>query len=457
MTGRTAHSTAVLLLVLLFSWAGQATAAGPEFTLAEALKHVGSTAEVTAAESALAEARRDLADALDPLDTSLGLSADTSFGGSSAGGQGDDGRLNAGLNFSATLNLPGVGPQAEAVTRAENSVTRAEGSLTAARNQAVSDTVQQYLEILRLDDELAIAGKKRELADLELEAFRTMQAAGAASELDELQAGISAATAGNDEASLTLQRNMALTEFSQFLDIALEPDTVFTQPEITGNPDALPAVDPERLRERDDVIEADLRTAEAALSVDAARRATRPVADVSVNYSTSGEYLSTRLGASVNTNSFQPTFSVNTSLASSGSRAAEGGGTVSVSLGVTVPLGAESRRSLESAELSAVDAALAAEQTLIRARNELRSRSDSLHSSETQLELTADLLRQAELSLERAEQRYAAGAIPAADLLRSEIAVDEARLQQARAEDNHLQALLELARTLAIDPLEVIE
>src|SRR5699024_2755721 len=117
----------------------------------------------------------------------------------------------------------------------------------------------------------------------------------------------SAATAGNDEASLTLRRNMALTEFSQFLDIALESDTVFTQPEVTVSADALPAVNPERLRERDDVIEADLRTAEAALSIDAARRATRPVADVSINYSTSGEYLSTRLGASVNTNSFQPT------------------------------------------------------------------------------------------------------------------------------------------------------
>lgn len=448
--------TAAVLLALLLGCSGLAGAQGPVFTLADALRHAGGTADVRAAESALADAERGLADSLEPFDASLSLSADTRFGGAAAGGPERDGQLNAGLSFSATMNVPGSGPQAEAVARAENSVVRAEGSLMAARQQAVSDTVRQYLELVRLGAQLDIAARKRELAELELAAHRARRAAGAASELDELQAGIAAATAANDEAALRLQRGTALSEFANFLGTALEADTVFPDPELTVAAGTLPAADPELLQRRADVAGAELQTAEAAMSVDAARRAARPVGDLSVNYSTGGEHLNTRLGVSVNTNTFQPAFSFSSSLAGSGASPATGG-TVTVGVGVSVPLGPARRRAVEAAELAVLDSALAAEQVLMRARSELRSRSGSLQSSEAQLALTDDLVRQAELSFERAEERFKAGAIPEAELLRSGIALAEARLQQARAADTHLNAALELARTLAINPLEVMQ
>ena len=342
------------------------------------------------------------------------------------------------LSAQVTLNLVPYGPTFYSAERAREAAGDATEALEAAALQAALSAAERWWAAERAGRELAQARARVEAAERALQATLVQVEAGTAgagaavdAELALLQARLDATAAAADEAAAL---------------VAVEQVTGAPAPAVAArDEDLLDAatawcatlqlpVDAE-LRSAADA-SARMRSAEAALrqALEAAERARRnagPTASLSTSVSVSGESGRASLGAGIDTRSYQPSLELSVDPWSARPEAAS----ATLSLSVTLPLGAASTAEIERADLTVALERERLASARTQAQLEFEATRRVVEQAAGQLQLALERLALRELQHQAVEVRAAAGTVAPLDLARSHRDLDEAELALARALD----------------------
>ena len=384
------------------------------------------------------------------------------------------------LALTATVNVVPFGPRFDNAQRARWGVLRAEAGLRDARAGALLDATGRYLSALRAAQTAALRRSEVEQAATTLEATRERLEAGAASDFEVAQAEVALSGARSNLAEAERSETQALSALSLTLGVPVaavnEPgeDTLGGGGELGEARDALqpagtglldPSADPltdslDSLLNRSDVQEARLNVLEQELTARATLRDNLPGGSLSLGYTRNVNTRALQAGVAYSTfgpDGYQPalSFSYDPNAQSLLDEAEARASSVSVSLDVSVPLDIRLSAALRAARLNVEASRMQAERVLELARLEAAGAQDSVAAASSSLEVAGELLAQSRAALEAAQSRFELGLISPLELSQAQIDAAEAALTYARAEDALLTARLELARALALDPLEV--
>ena len=383
------------------------------------------------------------------------------------------------LALTTTINVVPFGPRFDNAQRARWGVLRAESGLRDAQADALLDASGRYLSALRAAQTAALRGSEVEQAATILEATRERLEAGAASDFEVAQAEVALGQARSDLSEAERGEVQALSALSLTLGVSVaavadelgggaagdggEPggargeaqpveETGLSADPLTGSLDSL--------LNRSDVQEARLNVLEQELTARATLRDNLPGGSLSLGYTRNVNTRALQAGVAYSTigpNGYQPalSFSYDPNAQSLLDEAEARASSVSVSLDVSVPLDLRLSAALRAARLNVEASRMQAERVLELAELEAAGARDNVAAARASLEVAGDLLEQSRAALEAAQSRFELGLISPLELSQAQIDAAEAALTYARAGDALLTARLELARALALDPLEV--
>ncbi len=395
------------------------------------------------------------------------------------------------LALTATLNVVPFGPRYDNAQRARWSVLQAESAARDARADALLDASGRYLAALRAGQTVALRRAEADQAAESLTATRTRREAGAANDLEVAQAEVALSQAQSDLAEAQRSEVQALSALSLTLGVPVaavagEPGANRTVGDVVAGgqdgsvqnassesllqgenvQDAASTVSTEEnpsadvLAARSDVQNAQLNVLEQELTAQATLRDNLPNGSLSLGYTRNVNTRALQVGAAYSTsgpNGYQPalSFSYDPNAQSLLAEAESRANNVSVNLSVSVPLDVRLSAALRAARLNVDASRMQAERVVELARLEVTGAQDSVAAASASLEVAQNLLEQSRAALEATQSRFDLGLISPLELSQARIDAAEAELTYARAEDALLSARLELARALALDPLEV--
>jgi outer membrane protein TolC len=357
------------------------------------------------------------------------------------------------LTVAAALNVIPFGPRFEATLRASWQLDRARLSLrdewygliielTEGFQNAVAGQLTQQLQ------QEAVA-----LARLQLEAAQTRFEAGAATSSEVQNATIALQQAEQELLDSERQALQTLASLSLLLGQRVE-GVVGTLPPVSETFE----VDETRLSERSDVIGSRLQLEDAELTRSSTLRENLPSGRLQAQLQRTTEESRVALGASYGiggTESYQPNLSLSFDPDPSNVIPGTRSQSFTVGVEVTIPLDTALPDALEAARLSLAQAELQLEQTLALARLELENRQLQLEGARANLLLAEQVLAQRQASLRVSQERFALGVISQLELAQAELNVREAELAVMQAAGGVRLAAMQVARSLAINPLEV--
>ena len=380
------------------------------------------------------------------------------------------------------------GPRYDNAQRARWGVLRAESAARDARAGALLDASGRYLTALRAGQAVALRRAALDAADENLAAARTRRAAGAANDFEVTQAEVALSQARSDLAEAERNQIQALSSLS--LTLGVPVSAVAGEPGGSRTVDApintvqsadsnlqggsggeagmvsseelsfgASATDP--LSARSDVQDARLTVLEQELTAQATLRDNLPGGSLSLGYTRNVNTRAFQASAAYSTsgpNGYQPalSFSYDPNGKSLLDNADSSANNVSVNLSVSVPLDIRLSAALQAARLSVDASRMQAERVLELARLETSGARESVAAAQTSVEIAGTLLEQSRAALEAAQRRFDLGLISSLELSQANVDAASAELTYAQARDALLNARLELARALALDPLEVL-
>ena len=395
------------------------------------------------------------------------------------------------LALTATLNVVPFGPRYDNAQRARWSVLQAESAARDARADALLDASGRYLAALRAGQTVALRRAEVDQAAESLTATRTRREAGAANDLEVAQAEVALSQAQSDLAEAQRSEVQALSALSLTLGVPVaavagEPGANRTVGDVVagGQDGSVQDASPESLLQgenaqdaastvsteenpsadalaaRSDVQNAQLNVLEQELTAQATLRDNLPNGSLSLGYTRNVNTRALQVGAAYSTsgpNGYQPalSFSYDPNAQSLLNDAESRANNVSVNLSVSVPLDVRLSAALRAARLNVEASRMQAERVLELARLEVTGAQNSVAAASASLEVAQNLLEQSRAALAATQSRFNLGLISPLELSQAKIDAAEAELTYARAEDALLTARLELARALALDPLEV--
>lgn len=419
------------------------TSAPVSLSFAQALKAVLQAPAVATASADLAIANSRLAarQAAVHASVSVGSSANLALAG--------DTTISASVSGSATFDVLPYGPSQDALERAQASVARASATLADTTRSTRVSVATEYLTALRASQEVALQQEALTLADANLQAAQARNQAGAASDADVLSAQIDVASATDDLATAKRDARKALAALSQTLGIQVT--AVAGDPAVSLDTSRLAAN--ATLDDRSDVVGATLDVASAELDLQAARRDAGISASATLSFATSTNDAGITLSTSFDTSTLQPSAGATLTVGANGSASTSLG----ASVGVTIPLDSSSGATLRAYQ----QAVTVAEQQLTSTRNaaavEIADARRNLQGEQAQLELQTQLVAQADATLTRTKVRYDLGLVSVLDVQNASLTLHQAQLARDRADDATLVAGLQLAQSMAIDPMELLQ
>ena len=460
-----------------------AQSAGDPLTFEEALALALESPTVALAETNLDFARRQLEVVASPLSAQLSGGYTRTRGAleSPTFPEAED-LSTSGLDplaLTTTLNVVPFGPRYDSAQRARWGVLRAENALRDARTDALLDASARYLSALRAAQTVALRRSEVEQAATTLEATRERLGAGASTDFEVAQAGVALSQARSDLAEAERSEVQALSSLSLTLGVSVsavapsesavdgaegpeaQVQDEIAQPAGETSPLADPSADlTDFLLNRSDVREARLNVLEQELTARATLRDNLPGGSLSLGYTRNVNTRALQVGAAYSTvgpNGYQPalSFSYDPNAQSLLDELEARSSSVSVSLDVSIPLDLRLSAALRAARLNVEASRMQAERVLELARLEAMGAQNNLAAARASLEVAGELLEQSRAALEAAQRRFELGLISPLELSQARIDAAEAALTYARAEDALFTARLDLARALALDPMEV--
>jgi outer membrane protein TolC len=361
-------------------------------------------------------------------------------------GKWDPFKLN--VNF---LVVP-FGPSHDQVIRAGWDLERAEHALADEEATAVLEITQRFQSASETKLEWALEQRRLELAEQTLQEIQTRLAVGAATEADLNQANLTILQTQNTVQSLEGAFKQALAGLSQSLGVSVT-DIGGDLPESNLN-----VTDPStHLAERTDLREAQFAVQEAELTNLSTLRERLPNAALTVSYDINPEKGQYSVGARYETSSFQPSAFINLDPDFQDPKAIAGQSSRSFSVGISivVPLDVATGDALEAGRLSVAQRQLQAEQTLERALLEVQLKQLTAENAKSAVALSRTNVEQAKAALEVAQQRLEAGIIANLEVFQAELEVQRLTLELVKAQNTLTVAHMDLAISLAMNPLEV--
>ncbi len=359
----------------------------------------------------------------------------------------DDGSFNA-LNLTATFKIVPFGPNADTIQKAIWSYEQAQRTLRDAKADAVVNTTQAYLAVLRAQESLEFQNFSVNVASQQFEAAKIRQQSGALTQQQVLQAEIAVAQAQNALSDAQRVLIQALASLSNQLGVQVSsvagviPDGV------------LPATTETSLQNRSDVLSAQVAILEAKLTAESTQRQYLPSGSLDLSYATQDDERQFSIGAGYDTQSYQPSASLSYDPAFSAGKGSQGS-SFSITLGAIVPIETSLFPALEAARLSIEQSQMQAQRVQELAQLEVANFQRQLEAANANVLLSQQLLDQSQQTLTTAKERLELGLITQLDVLEAEEAWREAQINLGRAKDNYLLSLLKYAQSLAIDPTEV--
>jgi outer membrane protein len=356
--------------------------------------------------------------------------------------------FNLNVNF---LVVP-FGPGHDQVLRASWEVARAERALADEGAAAVLEVTQRFHSVRETKLELALEQRRLEFAEQSLQEIEARLAAGAATQAERDQAQVTLLQAQNTVQSLEGAFKQALASLSQSLGVKVE-DIQGDSPEST-----LQVTDPStQIMQRTDVLEANLALQEAELSNASTVRERIPSATLKMSYEINPEKGQYSLGARYETSTFQPSAFVNLDPDFQDPKAVAGqtARTFNVGLSVVIPLDVAVGDALEAGRLAVEQRQLQVQQRAEQALLEVQLKQLTAENAKTTVDLSRTNLEQAEAALEVARQRFEAGIVGGLEVVQAEIEVERLTLELVKTQNALTIAHMELAISLAINPLEV--
>ncbi len=486
-TRRVRSCTFLWLLTVMMPLLAGAQGAGDPLGFEEALALALESPTVALAETNLDFARRQLEVVASPLSAQLSGGYTRTRGAleSPTFPEAED-LSTSGLDplaLTTTLNVVPFGPRYDSAQRARWGVLRAESALRDARTDALLDASNRFLAALRAAQTVALRRSEVEQAATTLEATRERLGAGAATDFEVAQAEVALSGARSDLAEAERSEVQALSSLSLTLGVSVaavapgesavdgaegpeaqvqdETTQPAGEPNLSVDPLLDPSTDPtDFLLNRSDVQEARLNVLEQELTARATLRDNLPGGSLSLGYTRNVNTRALQVGAAYSTvgpDGYQPalSFSYDPNAQSLLDEVEARSSSVSVSLDVSIPLDIRLSAALRAARLNVEASRMQAERVLELARLEAAGAQNNLAAASASLEVAGELLEQSRAALEAAQRRFELGLISPLELSQAQLDAAEAALTYARAEDALLTARLDLARALALDPMEV--
>jgi outer membrane protein len=360
----------------------------------------------------------------------------------------DEGSFNA-FNLSATFKVVPFGPSADSIQKAIWSVEQAQRNLRDAISEAIINTVQAFVNVLRSQESLELQMFATDLASQELEAAKVRQASGAITQQQLLQAEIALSQAQNNFSEAQRVLLQALAGLSNQLGVQVDS--------VMGDIPRGVLVELDReegLQQRSDIINAKVAVLEAELNAESTKRQYLPSGSLDLGYASNDNERQFSLTAGYDTQSYQPNLRLSYDPSFS---QGQGGSSSSFSLtlSATIPIETSIFPALEAARLSIEQSQMQAERVEELAGLEIENVSRQLEAANANIALSQQILDQSQQTFDTAKERLELGVITQLDLLGAEKALLEAKLNFAKAKDQYLLSLLQYAQSLAVDLMEV--
>jgi len=353
------------------------------------------------------------------------------------------------LTLSSPALASGIGPTADALARAEADRQRAETDLAGAVRAARIEIAGAFHNALRARTELELAEAELRLAGLELEAARLRQAAGAAgeTELDRLRLAFERGRTQRDTAA----RELELADAA--LELALG-GAAGTPVGPLPHPEALLGAATPQWGRRGDVLAAAQQVADTDRVADATLRDALPSVSLSVAGAFADAERSLQASAGFDTRSFLPSVALSFDPDSGGVGLADDGRSrsVTVAVGVRVPLDTSVGNALAAARTARARAQEQLDLALARAQLEAAQRRHDLDVALANADLARTAAALAADDLTVAEARFAGGGISALALERARLDAARAALDAERALDTARVAALRWLDAAAAEP-----
>lgn len=432
------------------------------------LARQGPSVQLAAMALQQAEARRDAS--FGNLSASLKVGYSVTVGERN-GASANDASFDP-INLAATLNVVPYGPVWDGYVSAERAVRGAQLSLEDSRRQATADAASAYLVVLRAQQQVDVDRSAAALAQANQEHVEALAVKGDANAAAVLAAQLAATQAQATSADDSLSLEAALAQLGEVIGQAVsavegEPPAVKApaRPPTTGTTgadqaraDAVPGpADADlasALARRSDVIKAQFDVDSAEASRAANQRNVLPKASLSADVRGGDGTTSWSGGLGYDTGSFQP--SLNASVSPGGSAgSATNGTTLTLALGVTIPLDTATPPTLQANDLAVSAARARLTQVRDAATLAIRSAQRTLASRQRSADLARQQRRQRALLLEQAEKRFALGLVAQVDVDQAKIDLARSEIAASQADDAVLNARMNLALALGLDPVEV--
>lgn len=344
------------------------------------------------------------------------------------------------------------GPGHDQVIRSSWEVERSERTLADEEATAILEVTQRFQTASETKLELALEQRRLELAEQTLQEIQMRLEAGAATETDLNQAKLAVGQSQNTVQSLEGALQQALASLSQSLGVSVT-DIAGDLPESNVQVTDVNT----QLANRTDLIEARLAVQDAELSNVSAVRERLPNAALTVSYEVNPEKGQYSVGARYETSSFQPSAFINLDPDFQDPQAVAGQTerTFNVGLSIVIPLDVAIGDALEAGRLTVSQRQLQAEQGFERALLEVQLKQLTADNAKATVALNRTNFEQAEAALEVTRQRFEAGIVGGLEIIQAEIEVERLNLELVKAQNAVTIAHMELAISLAINPLEV--
>jgi outer membrane protein TolC len=425
------------------------TGAAQTLSYQETLDALVSSPRLRLAQGQVELAERQLAVSGSVLRTSISGGLSRTWGTRSGPDGAEDVSLTettiAPLSVVAALNVIPYGPRFEATLRASWQLDRARLSLRDEWFGLIIELTESFQNAVASQLTAEVRRSALVLAELQLAATQARFDAGAATASDLQTATLARQQAEQELLDAERQAVQTLASLSLLLGQRVEG--------VRGA-----VLSDGRLMNRSDVIGSQLQLEDAELTRSSTLRENLPSGRLQAQLQRTTEDNSIALGASYGiggTESYQPNLSL--SFNPDPSNVIPGTRSQSFTVGVefTIPLDTALPDALEAARLSLAQAELQLEQTLALARLELENRQLQLEGARANLELAEQVLAQRQASLSVSQERFALGVISQLEVAQTELSVREAELTVMQAANGMRLAAMQLARSLAINPLEV--
>lgn len=420
----------------------------------EAVTLVNEVPQVKLAALNLELAQKQLSVTASPLKGQLTGGYSQTWGETTAPSLAEPTSLNEGdwqpLSLNASFNMLPYGPGHDATIRATWALRRATARLQDEQANAIIELTRGYQTVVLAKAQVALERARLESAQNLLGQVQTQLSVGAATEANRSQAELSVQQSENALAAAERGLAQALNSLSLTLGRTVTDIT----PDLPAT-SAVPAGGD--LSARSDVLNAELSVAEAVLQRDSTLRDYLPSAELSTRYSLLPEEGSFSLGASFDTRSFQPSASLSydPDFANPQALAEQSSSTFTLGLSATIPFDVRLGDALEAGRLAVEQSQLQAARVLELASLDVHTKTLAVQDAEGSVGLAAAALEQAHLLLEVARERLAAGIIPQQELTSAKLEVAQAELGLLGAQNTLRLAHMELAQSLALNPLEV--